>query len=196
MKRPRAARTLVRHLQSNVIGYLALFVALGGVAYAGARPLLDVKGSVDSANLKAGAVKGVDIAPGAISKSDLSDEVRAAIPKLPPPPGDGTYTGTGIMLGSSVPVSLKAVWRGGEPTSFTMTSANSLCVSPEMKDPRQSDPITFYLTPPDDGYRQTYADLSYLDGNEVILNGAANAPVPNGPQCIVGMTVMRLSSTG
>lgn len=193
MKRP--ARTFIRHLHSNAVGYLALFVALGGVAYAGAQPLLDVKGSVDSANLKAGAVKSVDIAPGAVSRSDLSADVRADIPKLPPPPGNGTYLGTGIRLGTATPVTLKAVWRGGEPISFTMTSADPACVSPEMKDPRPTNPISFFLTPPDDPYRMTYADLSYLDGNEVILNSAATTP-PGGQQCSVDMTIMRLSSTG
>jgi hypothetical protein len=64
-----------------------------------------------------------------------------------------------------------------------------------MEDPRQTNAITFFLTPLEDPYRQTFADLSYLDNNEVILNSAATA-TPAGQHCGVDMTIMRLYSTG
>jgi hypothetical protein len=174
-----------------------LFFALGGVAYAGARPLLDVNGSVDSANLQAGAVKSSDIAPGAVTKNDLSEEVRAAaLPKLPPPPANGTYLGTGIRSGTETPVTLKAVWRDGQPISFTMNSTDPTCVSPEMTVSSPYPPVNFIIATPSDPYHNHFADLFYLDNNETIVSGAATAKSPSDPQCYVGTTIMRLDRTG
>jgi hypothetical protein len=57
---------LRRHLQSHVVGYLALFVALSGTALA-----LPGKGEVKSNDIAKGAVKGKAIAADAVSKSKL-----------------------------------------------------------------------------------------------------------------------------
>jgi hypothetical protein len=57
---------LRRHLQSHVVGYLALFVALSGTALA-----LPGQGEVKSNDIAKGAVKGKAIAADAVSKSKL-----------------------------------------------------------------------------------------------------------------------------
>jgi hypothetical protein len=196
MEKSRPIRALARHLRSNAVGYVALFFALGGVAYAGAKPLLDVNGSVDSANLQAGAVKSIDIAPGAVTEKDLSEELRVPVRKLPPAPANGTYIGFGYREGTETPVTLKAVWRGGEPISFTMTSTDPTCVSPEMTYSAPYYPVNFLISPPPDGYRENFGDLSYLDNNETIASGSATAKSPSDPQCYVGLTIMRLDRTG
>jgi hypothetical protein len=48
---------LLRHVRRNVVGYIALFVALGGTAVA-AKPL------ITGANVQDGSITGADIAPG------------------------------------------------------------------------------------------------------------------------------------
>ena len=54
---------IIRHTRSNVVGYLALFLALGGTAYA-----LD-RNSVESKHIVNGQVKEVDLAANAVSNS-------------------------------------------------------------------------------------------------------------------------------
>ena len=57
------------HLRGNVVGYLALFVALSGTAYA----VGDVNGrnTIGSRQLKPGAVHAADIAKGAVKPKHL-----------------------------------------------------------------------------------------------------------------------------
>ena len=55
---------VVQHLRNNAVGYVALFVALGGVSYA-ATSL--PKNSVGSKQLKKGAVKRSELARGAVT---------------------------------------------------------------------------------------------------------------------------------
>lgn len=62
-----------RHLQSHVVAYLALFVALSGSALA-----LPGKNSVKSNDIKRGAVKGRAIAEGAVKKAKLRDAAVTA----------------------------------------------------------------------------------------------------------------------
>jgi hypothetical protein len=60
---------VVQHLRTNVVGYLALFVALGGVSYA-ATSL--PKNSVGTKQLKKGAVKRSKLAPGAVTGAKVA----------------------------------------------------------------------------------------------------------------------------
>lgn len=67
------------HVRSNVVGYVALFIALSGVAYAGGLK----KNSVKSKQIKNGQVLSKDIGDGEVGGADLangsvgSDEVAA-----------------------------------------------------------------------------------------------------------------------
>ena len=65
-----------RHLQSHVVAYIALFVALSGSALA-----LPGKNSVKSNDIKRGAVKGRAIAEDAVKKAKIRDAAVTA-PKL------------------------------------------------------------------------------------------------------------------
>ena len=56
---------VIRYLGNNVLGLLALFVALGGTAYA-----VD---SVNSADIIDGGVKSVDVGDGEINSADVKD---------------------------------------------------------------------------------------------------------------------------
>jgi hypothetical protein len=60
---------VVQHLRNNVVGYLALFVALGGVSYA-ATSL--PKNSVGTKQLKQGAVKRSKLANGAVTGAKVA----------------------------------------------------------------------------------------------------------------------------
>lgn len=74
------------HIRSNVIGYLALFVAISGSAYAAAtvgpkdirksavRAKHIKRGQVAAKHLKAAAVKANKIAPGAVGSDQLGDD--------------------------------------------------------------------------------------------------------------------------
>jgi hypothetical protein len=59
---------MVEHLRRNAVGYLALFVALGGVSYAAVSL---PAGSVGTRQLRANAVTGAKIAPSAVTGSDI-----------------------------------------------------------------------------------------------------------------------------
>ena len=60
---------VVQHLRNNVVGYLALFVALGGVSYAAVSV---PKHSVGTKQLKKGAVKRAKLAKGAVTGSKVA----------------------------------------------------------------------------------------------------------------------------
>jgi hypothetical protein len=192
MKKP--ARSFTRHLRSNVVGYVALFIALGGVAYAGAKPLLDVKGSVDSANLKAGAVKGSDIAAGAIAESDLSGELQKGLGLDVPAPANGTYVGTGTATasGNDQPVTVTSVWRSGAPVSARMTSPSPICTSASFTVIRPEGPISWfvYLDP-----RLAGITFDYLAKNAVMAEFGRNT-TSDGQQCRFNDIVVSLQPTG
>ena len=80
-----------RHLQSHVVGYLALFVALSGTALA-----LPGTKQVKPNDLANGAVKGRAIAAGAVSTAKVRDDAITA-PKLSP----GAVT-SAVLGGSAV----------------------------------------------------------------------------------------------
>jgi hypothetical protein len=60
--------SIVRHLRSNVIGYVALFMAMTGLAYAAGLP----RDSVKSKQIKDGQVQNADLAPGAVDASKVA----------------------------------------------------------------------------------------------------------------------------
>ena len=68
-----------RHLRSNVVGYVALFIALGGVTYAAglARDSVKAKqiktGAVRSDEAKDESLTGTDLANGSVTGADLGD---------------------------------------------------------------------------------------------------------------------------
>jgi hypothetical protein len=61
---------VIRHLRSNVPGYLALFLALGGTAYAAGR--------IGTADLKDNAVTSAKIANGQVKVGDLAASAYGA----------------------------------------------------------------------------------------------------------------------
>lgn len=54
-----------RHIRSNVVAYLALFVALGGTSYAAA--------NITSAQIKNGTIQGKDIKDGSVKSPDVGN---------------------------------------------------------------------------------------------------------------------------
>jgi len=98
-------RRAIAHLRGNVVAYLALFFAMGGVAGAAAQPLLD----------KAGSVEGSHIEAGAVHKSDLADSVRSHLGQGGPE--DGIYQG-GRPDGS---MTVTAYVSGGQVTEMEVT---------------------------------------------------------------------------
>jgi hypothetical protein len=60
-----------QHIRSNVIGYVALFVALSGTAYAADGPLAGTN-TVGSADIINGEVQSPDIGTGQVTTSDLA----------------------------------------------------------------------------------------------------------------------------
>ncbi len=70
---------LSRHVRSNVIGYLALFVALSGSAYAVTAPRNSVgsksirNGQVKSQDLQDNGVAGVDLQDNGVQSADIQD---------------------------------------------------------------------------------------------------------------------------
>jgi hypothetical protein len=78
---------VVQHLRSNVVGYLALFVALGGVSYAatslpknsvGSKQLK--KGSVKRSELAKGAVTGPKVAAGSLTGKQINSSTLGQVP--------------------------------------------------------------------------------------------------------------------
>jgi hypothetical protein len=66
------SRKIRDHIRSNVVGYVAVFIALSGTAYAvdGPLPGVDQVGSEDIINTE---VKGIDLAPNAVGPSRIAD---------------------------------------------------------------------------------------------------------------------------
>jgi len=60
---------LRRHIRSNVIGYVALFVALSGSAYAVTAP----RNSISSKSIRNGQVKSPDLQDNGVASVDLQD---------------------------------------------------------------------------------------------------------------------------
>jgi hypothetical protein len=63
------ARSIVGYLRTNVLGVIAIFIALGGSAYAAGL----AKNSVKSRQIKAGAVRNSDLADSAVTSPKVAD---------------------------------------------------------------------------------------------------------------------------
>lgn len=61
---------MVRHLRNHVVGYLAVFLALGGVAWAAH---IAPKNSVATKSLRNGAVTGAKLAPNSVTGDKVAD---------------------------------------------------------------------------------------------------------------------------
>lgn len=66
---------MIRHLRDNFVAYVALFVALGGTAYAsGTIGGEDIRnGSIDSKDIENGSLLGKDVAANTIQGSDIDN---------------------------------------------------------------------------------------------------------------------------
>jgi hypothetical protein len=72
------SRVVREHLRGNIVGYVALFVALSGVAYAAnAVP----KNSVSSSSIKKGGVKSSDVANEALTGTDVNEATLSEVPR-------------------------------------------------------------------------------------------------------------------
>jgi hypothetical protein len=143
-----------QHIRSNVVGYVALFIALSGTAYAagtvGSADIIDE--SILSQDIKNGEVKTLDIAPnaigtgrladGAVQNQDLAadsvttdkvkDETLKALDIAPESLGsgrikDGTLTGADILNGSLTSVETDPLISTSGPDSIP---ANKFSVRP------------------------------------------------------------------
>jgi hypothetical protein len=89
-----------RHLRSNAVAFLALFVALGGSSYAAFKvDGGDVKnGSLTGVDIKNGSLLGIDLHQHTIGKSKLAADALVPGPKGDPgqqgPPGSKGDTGS------------------------------------------------------------------------------------------------------
>ena len=81
---------VAHHLRSHVVGYIALFVALGGTALA-----LPGKNTVDSGDIKKKGVKTSDLAPNAVKGSRLAPGAVTSASV-----SDGALTGTDLAANS------------------------------------------------------------------------------------------------
>jgi hypothetical protein len=64
------------HLRNNIVGYVALFIALSGATYAASVP----KNSVTSSSIKKGAVKGIDVAKNTLTGADVKEGSLSEVP--------------------------------------------------------------------------------------------------------------------
>jgi hypothetical protein len=96
---------IIGHMRANVVAYLALFFALGGIAGAAAQPLLDKSGSVQGRHIEAGAVGMKKLAPSVRSEIDV------------PLPQDGLYAGNGGGM------NIEARVLGGQITDMAVIGA-------------------------------------------------------------------------
>lgn len=79
-----------RHIRGNVVGYIALFVALSGTAYA-----LPGKNSVDSGDIINGEVKKQDVGVGAVGSEEALDGDLTGVDI-----GDGSLSGADLATNS------------------------------------------------------------------------------------------------
>jgi hypothetical protein len=101
---------IARHLRSNVIGYVALFVAIGGVSYAATLP----RNSVGTAQLKKNAVTSTKVKDRALKAVDFK---RGQLPKgATGAPGPAGLTGPAGPTGAAGPAGPATGAAGGALT--------------------------------------------------------------------------------
>jgi hypothetical protein len=67
------SRRIRTHIRSNLVGYVALFIALGGTAWAANGPLAG-RNTVGSSDIINSEVKSSDVGPGAVGTSEVADD--------------------------------------------------------------------------------------------------------------------------
>ena len=100
-----------RYIRENILGFVAIFLAMGGIAVAAGLP----KNSVKSKQIKNGQVKSVDVADNALTGVDINESSLQGIegqagaigPQGPPgpqgsqgPPGPSTGPAGGDLAGT------------------------------------------------------------------------------------------------
>jgi hypothetical protein len=128
-------RRLLSHLRSHGIAYLALFVALGGTAYAASLPANSVgtkqlkSGAVTTAKVKHDAITSSQVADSSLQSQDFASGVLLKGETGPPgPPGatggvDTTILWAAVVAGNGgTPASIA---RGKHAVSATRTSAGT-----------------------------------------------------------------------
>jgi hypothetical protein len=94
------SKRVTQHLRSNVVGYVALFLALTGVTYAAGLP----KNSVTSKQIKAGGVKLSDLAANSVDSTkvvdnsltggDINESTLSGLSGTPSGPAGGDLAGS------------------------------------------------------------------------------------------------------
>ena len=95
-------RRIIFHLRNNVVGYVALFAALGGTSYAAVRLAPGsvtnralARGAVSHSKLAANSVTSADIADGSLKPGDFARQTMTALTK-----GGGVTTAADGTTGS------------------------------------------------------------------------------------------------
>lgn len=184
----RSANALIKRLTyANVIATMALFVALGGGAYA----VSVGKNSIGSKEIKNGEVKGKDIKNGQVKSSDLKNEgIKSGDLKAgsvgTDAVGDDSLTGSDVVESSlgEVPAATVAGSAGKADSAATAGSADSAAAAgdADLLDGRDSTAF---------GPRA----FAYIDADGTVDAGApsqgiANANVTkqfNGAYCFYGL---------
>lgn len=159
------------HIRTNVVAYVALFMAFSGVAYGGIKPLLDEKGSVDSANIENGSVSRKDLGGGSVAEGELSAKLKRRLGLAAGAPADGTYLGTGTDEVSGKSVTFYATWQNGQPESAYMTSSVAGCTSPHADGFEQLGPGIWTVTG-DTASQRLVATLQSLGSGQLMLTNA------------------------
>jgi hypothetical protein len=83
-----------RYIRSNILGFIAIFIALGGVGFAAGLARDSVKskhikdGQVQNADLGAGAVDSSKVADNSLTGADIDESSLTGVVGLPGPKGD------------------------------------------------------------------------------------------------------------
>ena len=179
-------------MRANVVAYVALFVGLSGVAYAGIKPLLDKKGSVDSANIRNGSVSRKDLGGGSVGNAELSAKLKRKLGLGADQPTDGTYQGTGTDEVTGQPVTFITSFQKGQPTAANMTSSVEDCISPPANGFEQLGPGSWTATGTT-ATQELVASMQVLGPSQIVLTSALVTNFDNA-SCRVGLTSLQPES--
>ena len=89
------------HFAHNVVGYIALTVALSGTAYAAGFTGADIKdGTITGADIKNNTIRGVDVRKEAVQRSNIKTAVLPSIRVTPFDPGEHAVAPSLTELGA------------------------------------------------------------------------------------------------
>jgi hypothetical protein len=159
-------RRLGDHVRGNTVGYVALFVALCGTAYAsGGGPLFDEEGSVTSFNVRDKSVR----------PADFSTRLRGRL-VLTSPTSQQPTPGTYIGLDQNSSIRVTVVWGGKNPVIPAQVRFDGPVYDCVYKTPSNADFVN--LGGGLFGYSATgdpdvHIELSYYTENTTILRSAS-----------------------